>query len=682
MTNKQQFEKLIQSFKPTGKASDLCADSDLYSTYTRLNRSDYTFEELGVSEDLLRAVKDDLRFINPTEIQAELISNVMDDPPTSCIVQSQSGTGKTLACALCSLMKVDRSISVPQILVLTSSPQNSHGIFKLFTTLVKHTEPAIYICPLYREPRADSVHNKENIVTSPRHAHVIIGTCCDIQQFIQNKELSLETITVFVMDEADQLLNEDKTLDHIHQLLPDSCQRLLFSATYPEAHHNYYFEIANKPTRRPKIIMKKDDLPHSCILQTALNTCSEDGTINLLVNLMKNYFSIGQAIIFVSTTDQAIKLHSDLTKWFGLKCGLLTGEVENRDEVITAFTGEQLQVLIATDGLHREIDMRHVAFVINYDLPFNQDGSVDFATYLHRIGTKWFGRGRIVINLTHDEEGNSQSHSQSAVLSIRDHYQIPLPWISMHEPDQLQQLVDLITSTMMDQRHQGSLQGPATIISTWASVVIPCLRVLQYKRFATFIIGLVTCHSIIMNSTIKNDDDTFPAVFAPQQSSGKNNDSPLIDSIFSIGSSTRLKAQFDNVFPAETRPSYQNVKIEHIPDFVLPDVKTFFCGDPLTDFTKFRALNDAINNIYKQWTLVTENKGAEILNDLDTIEDYIKTKAYAIAHKAYYRLFDERRERTLKMETWLQEVINDLRAKYPELTDLIEDRTFLLDYKK
>ncbi|KAL0232823.1 hypothetical protein GEMRC1_011570 [Eukaryota sp. GEM-RC1] len=453
-TNAQQLEELFQSFKPTGKEFDesvLGPDADLISSDSQLYRSDDTFEELGVPEDIRRAVYDDLRFTTPSEIQAESIPKVMDDPPSSCLVQSQSGTGKTLAFALSSLMRIDRTNLVPQVLVVGATREISRQIFSLFTTLVKHTEPAIKICPLLRGGRGDSDPNTENIVTSPSQAHVIIGTCGTIQQTLRKKELSLQTITVFVIDEADQLLQEDKSRDHIFQILkvlPDSCQRLLFSATFPEVHRTYYLEIAKKPAGRPKIIMKKEEeLPLSCILQIALNTTSRDGRLGVLGKIMQDYFSIGQAIIFVSTRDQAGKLHAALTEGLGFECGLMTGQVENRDEVFDAFAENKIQILVSSDVLHRGIDVRHVVFVINYDLPFKRDGSVDFASYIHRIGrTGRFGRRGIAINFTYDEEGKSPSSTQAAILAIRNHYHKPLPWVSLDEPDQLKELVDKVSN--------------------------------------------------------------------------------------------------------------------------------------------------------------------------------------------------------------------------------------------
>ncbi|KAL0222990.1 hypothetical protein P9112_002380 [Eukaryota sp. TZLM1-RC] len=460
MSNEEQFQQLVASFeKVHGKQDDVAplgngvqettsASDDLYS-------ADISFEQLGVDSDICKAISGDLRFVAPSQVQAQSIPKVLSDPPRNCIVQSQSGTGKTLAFALGSLCRIDRSKLVPQVIVLCGTRELARQVATLFYTLVKHTDPVVKVATVLKGGGGAPVSTSNpHYAALPSEAHIVVGTAGSILASIGRKQLDPSNLKVLVLDEADELLKgqgaESHVMSILRQLPPDSeCQRLLFSATFPAEQRKFIIE--NFP--RPQLIMKSEqELPLSCILNVALNVNSPEDREALFRHLMSEYSSLGQTIVFLNRRDEAKRLHTALSE-IGFGAELLTGDLqpEERDQIFDSFENNKIQVLIATHVLHRGVDVRHVVFVFNYDLPFDRDGSLNMASYLHRIGrTGRFGRRGIAVNFTSGDLSKEPSETHQAIDAIRHHYKIPLPYVTL---EQLKQLVDKI-----DQEEGGETQ--------------------------------------------------------------------------------------------------------------------------------------------------------------------------------------------------------------------------------
>eukprot|EP01133_Synstelium_polycarpum_P018945 gene18945-22671_t len=213
---------------------------------------------------------------------------------------------------------------------------------------------------------------------------------------------------MLVLDEADQMVDERGMMDQsikIKQLLPQSTQILLFSATFSMGVEKTTDIFVPHP--RVSIRLKREQLSVDKIRQFSIK-CESDANKALILSDLYSYISIGQSIVFVqriqSAQDLAKKMRED-----GHSVSLLYGRdmsSDQRNAEISAFRAGQTKVLITTNVLARGIDILQVSLVVNFDVPVDQDNHPDPVLYLHRVGRVGrFGRSGIAISfLSNDSD--------------------------------------------------------------------------------------------------------------------------------------------------------------------------------------------------------------------------------------------------------------------------------------
>lgn len=229
---------------------------------------------------------------------------------------------------------------------------------------------------------------------------------------------------MFVLDEADVMISTENNMGvqvaSIRQLLSQSVQVLLFSATYSESVRNFAHQIVPNAA---KIEVKTTDLALDTIWQVFMDVGVEDQSKKFqILSDLYAIMNVGQSIIFVNSRNTAFDMAKKMQAEghsVSLICGTSRGTngAENvdpkmRDKVLDEFRSGVSKVLIATDVLARGIDVPAVTLVINYELPINYGGSkgdkqldINFETYLHRIGrTGRFGAKGIAVNLVTPSE--------------------------------------------------------------------------------------------------------------------------------------------------------------------------------------------------------------------------------------------------------------------------------------
>jgi ATP-dependent RNA helicase RhlE len=190
--------------------------------------------------------------------------------------------------------------------------------------------------------------------------------------------LDLSHVEIFVLDEADRMLDMGfvKEIRKVHPLLPKKHQSLLFSATYSE-----------KVRKLSKLLLRKP-----AFIETAKKNTTVD-TINQKVYLVDRErkaallaYIIGsrnfrQVLVFTRTKASADELVEELKK-DGLKCGIIHGDKTqaNRSKTLAQFKEQKIKVLVATDIASRGLDIEHLPYVINYELPSIPED------YVHRVG--------------------------------------------------------------------------------------------------------------------------------------------------------------------------------------------------------------------------------------------------------------------------------------------------------
>ncbi|KII85166.1 hypothetical protein PLICRDRAFT_166743 [Plicaturopsis crispa FD-325 SS-3] len=362
-----------------------------------------TFEELGLHQDLLKGIFD-MGFSKPSKIQERALPLLLANPPQNMIGQSQSGTGKTAAFVLTMLSRVDFTKNKTQALCLAPSRELARQIMSVVVAMGKFT-------PVQTEYAIkDSLPKGASHIT----AHIVVGTPGTMTDLMRRKVIDVSEVKVFVLDEADNMLDQDGLGDQtlrVKNMLPRThpVQIILFSATFPDHVRSFASKFAPSAN---KIELQKEELSVEGIRQFYMDCRNEEHKYDILVQLY-SLLTIGQSIIFCQHRHTADRISARMTAE-GHKVASLHGakDAGERDTIIDNFREGKEKVLITTNVIARGIDILQVNMVVNYDLPLmnerdaqaREDARPDIETYIHRIGrTGRFGRRGISINFVHDK---------------------------------------------------------------------------------------------------------------------------------------------------------------------------------------------------------------------------------------------------------------------------------------
>lgn len=325
------------------------------------------FDNLKLNENLLKGVYL-YGFTQPSKIQIQGINSI--NTGKDCILQSQSGTGKTATYLLGVLNRLE-TINGCQGIIITPTRELAGQVYDVATNLAKHTNYKITKC-------TGGTDIKQNI-NELKTASIIIGTLGRIYHMLNERKINVYKLKFIVLDEADELLS-DGISDKLQELIakaPIGIQVVMISATISKNVFHFSKKFLNDPL---KILLKNNEVIIDLISQFYLDVETEDLKFDTLLDLY-TLVSTSQAIIFCNTIrkvewlEQNLKqnnftittIHSNMTQ-------------EERDNVVKDFRDGKTRLLLTTDLLSRGIDIPQVNMVINYDLPPNKE------TYVHRIG--------------------------------------------------------------------------------------------------------------------------------------------------------------------------------------------------------------------------------------------------------------------------------------------------------
>ncbi|KAM7539672.1 hypothetical protein Aperf_G00000022999 [Anoplocephala perfoliata] len=401
-----------------------------------------TFQDLKLDPRLLKGIAA-LGFNKPSAIQEKALPYLIGKNPSNMIAQSQSGTGKTACFLLAMLSRVDINLKRCQCLCMAPTRELAIQIASVGREMSRFM-PNISIGMAIREeipaasgdgfvqeqPRELAAVDEQGYVTS----QIVIGTPGTMNLWMRGTgayRLDRESLRMFVLDEADIMMEESgflHTSRRIVQKLPETCQLLLFSATYDEEVIEFARTIIPNPV---EFRVRRNQLTLANIKQVYIYANTTEERYNRLTEIY-GFFHVGQAIIFCATRREASWLQRLLTR-DGHKVALLSGEldVRQREAVIEEFRKANSRVLITTNLCSRGLDVPQVNLVINWRLPLDRQGKVDCETYLHRIGRSGrFGKGGLAINFAGpDDEG--------LLRQIENHFDISIPLLTNETLDEL-----------------------------------------------------------------------------------------------------------------------------------------------------------------------------------------------------------------------------------------------------
>ncbi|ODV73502.1 ATP-dependent RNA helicase DBP5 [Cyberlindnera jadinii NRRL Y-1542] len=387
------------SYEVKVKLADLQADpnSPLYSIKS--------FEELGLQPELLKGLYA-MKYQKPSKIQEKALPLLISNPPRNMIGQSQSGTGKTAAFSLTMLSRVDPNIKEVQAICLAPARELARQTLDVVETMGKYTGITTQLV-------VPDAFTKGQAIT----AQILVGTPGTLLDLIRRKQVSTSHVKVFVLDEADNMLDQQGMGDQcvrVKKFLPKTTQLVIFSATFPDDVRKYAEKFVPNANQ---LSLKQEELNVDAIKQLYMDCDSEQHKYEVLTELY-GLLTIASSIIFVARKDTADKIYKQL-KHDGHQISILHSGLENqeRDRLIDDFRSGRSKVLITTNVLARGIDIPTVSMVVNYDLPTDKNGNADPSTYLHRIGrTGRFGRVGVAVSFIHDKKSYQQ------LMQIREYF--------------------------------------------------------------------------------------------------------------------------------------------------------------------------------------------------------------------------------------------------------------------
>lgn len=332
-----------------------------------------TFEELGLREELLRAVGE-LGFEQAMPIQEKTIPFLLDkeNNTTDLVALAQTGTGKTAAFGLPTLHLTDTSKKAVQTLVLSPTRELCIQIANDLKKFSKYMEGMKVV----------AVYGGESIVNQFRQLDVqpqiLVATPGRLIDLLDRSKVDLSQLQTLILDEADEMLNMGfkDDIERILEETPEDRRTLLFSATMPK-------EIANiakkymKDSTEIAVGKKNSGSENVQHLYYVVQTRHRYAALKRIVDMNPSIYSI----IFCRTR-QETKDVADLLMRDGYNSDALHGDLTQaqRDLVMQRFRDRTLQILVATDVAARGLDVSDLTHVINYNLPD------DIESYTHRSG--------------------------------------------------------------------------------------------------------------------------------------------------------------------------------------------------------------------------------------------------------------------------------------------------------
>ena len=357
------------------------------------------FEETALNDNILDALYD-MRFDECTPIQEATINPILQGRDIMGV--AQTGTGKTAAYLLPVLSLLDDGVD-PQG---RAFPDDSVNCLIMSPTreLAQQIDQAMQGFGYYLDGVSsvavyggnDGNRYEQELRSLRDGASVVIATPGRFISHIQMGNADLSRLSFFILDEADRMLDMGFSEDilTIAQLLPASCQTIMFSATMPDKIES----LANKLLKNPVHVKIAVSKPAEKIRQSAF-VCYESQKNGIIRALFKTG-NLKRVIIF-SGKKQRVKEINRALRQMNINSGEMHSDLSQaeRDDVMYRFKSGEIDVLVATDIVARGIDIDDILMVINYDVPH------DVEDYVHRIGrTARADRDGIAYTLVSDGE--------------------------------------------------------------------------------------------------------------------------------------------------------------------------------------------------------------------------------------------------------------------------------------
>lgn len=337
-----------------------------------------SFTDFGLAKPILQALAD-AGYETPTPIQAEAIPPLMEG--RDLLGAAQTGTGKTAAFALPILHRLQADLRRTEpgrcrALILSPTRELAAQIAESFRTYGKHM--GFVVAAIF-----GGMKYGPQIKAISRGVDILVATPGRLIDHITEGHLDLSTTEVFVLDEADQMLDLGflKPIRQIASRLPKERQNLFFSATMPDEAASLASDMLNEPVR---VQVAPVNSTTERVEQTVIFV--EGAKKRAMLTELFADDSLERVLVFAKTKFGAERVAGYLETG-GVMAAAIHGDKNQsqRDRALVAFKMGKVRALVATDIAARGIDVSGVTHVVNFDLPMNAEA------YVHRIGRT--GRG-------------------------------------------------------------------------------------------------------------------------------------------------------------------------------------------------------------------------------------------------------------------------------------------------
>ncbi|OIQ18795.1 DEAD/DEAH box helicase [Lacinutrix sp. MedPE-SW] len=331
-----------------------------------------SFKQLGLSEPLLKAISKK-GYENPSPIQAKAIPPVLDG--YDVLASAQTGTGKTAG------------FTLPLLHILSENPKEKfRPIRALVLTPTRELAAQVYanvkeyseFLNLRSAVIFGGVNQKPQVANIRKGVDVLVATPGRLIDLNNQGLLSLKRVEIFVLDEADRMLDMGflRDIERVMKLMPDKRQNLMFSATFSKDIKKLAFNILKNPVQ---VEATPENTAVEAISQKVYRVAK-----GLKTGLVIKLISDGnwkQVLVFTRTKHGANKLTKKMIS-SGITAAAIHGNKSQgaRTKALKGFKDGTIRVMVATDIAARGLDIPLLPHVINFEIPnISED-------YVHRIG--------------------------------------------------------------------------------------------------------------------------------------------------------------------------------------------------------------------------------------------------------------------------------------------------------
>lgn len=311
-----------------------------------------------------------LGYLHMTPIQVQSLPHTLAGKDV--IAQGKTGSGKTAAFGLGLLERLEVKRFRVQSLVLCPTRELADQVARELRRLARgiHNIKILTLCG--GTPFGPQIGSLEH------GAHIVVGTPGRIEEHLRKGTLELEHLNVFVLDEADRMLDMgfQETLDAIIEFMPAKRQTLLFSATFPDEIQAITTRIMHQPE-----MVKVAETHDQRSIEQRFYKLSDDGQRMTALRLLLLENHPESTLVFCNTRRETQEVADQLVS-YGFSALALHGDLEQkaRDQILVRFSNKSASILVATDVASRGLDIDALDAVINYHL------SHETEAHVHRIG--------------------------------------------------------------------------------------------------------------------------------------------------------------------------------------------------------------------------------------------------------------------------------------------------------